>query len=128
VIFQHIVFAAPDIRKGTFLERVNAVETHSRHATLYASSRDMALFLSKLLNGEPRAGDSNPEKDIVVVDGVDTLDVSAISTNLTGHSYYGDNRAFLSDLAYLLNGVPAGQRFGIQRVPRPPREYYRFVP
>ena len=46
--------------------------------TLYASSSDEALALSKQVHGYPRAGESGDQ--LVVVPGIDTIDVSAVNT------------------------------------------------
>ncbi len=73
----------------------------AHRVTLYASSNDAALKVSKEINGFPRAGDSGA--DLIVMPGLDTIDVSAIDTSLVGHSYYGNNDTVLSDLFYLLS-------------------------
>lgn len=72
----------------------------ARRVTLYASSNDEALALSKRLHAYSRAGESGAE--LVVVDGVDTVDVSNVDTSLVGHSYYGSNDTVLADLSYAL--------------------------
>jgi hypothetical protein len=39
-----------------------------------------------------------------------------VDTSLLGHSYFGDNRALISDLFYLIrDGTPANSRFGLKR-------------
>jgi esterase/lipase superfamily enzyme len=109
---RHLIFAAPDIDADTF--RVLADQFHSRseRCTLYASSNDEALALSKKLHGYARAGDTG--ESIVVMPGVDTIDASAMDTSLLGHSYYGSKRSVLSDIHDLIryNHGPEG-RFGL---------------
>jgi hypothetical protein len=68
----------------------------AERVTLYASSHDQALRLSKEINGYPRAGDSGD--GLVVVPGIDTIDVSAVDTSLVGHSYYGSSDSVLTDI------------------------------
>jgi esterase/lipase superfamily enzyme len=126
--FNHLVLAAPDVRKETFVQRAPALKALSHDVTLYVSSSDFALFVSKILNKGARAGDSSPEKEIVVVDGIDTIDVSAISTDLTGHSYYGNNRALLNDMSYLFSGIPTNSRFALQPTGQGPKKHWKFVP
>ena len=100
-ILKHIVFAAPDVDADTFRQFAKAFRTKAERFTLYASSKDKALEVSKLVHGGyPRAGDSG--KELVIVDGVDTIDASQVDTSLIGHSYIGDNRSILSDIFYLL--------------------------
>ena len=72
----------------------------ARRITLYASSNDEAIKLSKKVHAYPRAGESGP--DIVVVPGLDTIDVSNVDTSLLGHSYFAEKRTVISDLFYLI--------------------------
>jgi hypothetical protein len=66
---------------------------------------------------------------VVVVPGLDTIDVSAIDTNLMGHFYYGDNRSVLTDIFYLLRDArPPGERFGLRQVGQGPRQWWVFKP
>ena len=61
----------------------------------------------------PRAGDAG--QNLVIVNGIDTIDASALDTNLVGHSYYGDNRSLLTDLYTLVReGKPPDDRFGLR--------------
>lgn len=106
---RHIIFAAPDIDAGIFEQLARNFATKADSFTLYASSNDKALQVSKAVNGNPRAGDSG--KDLVIVDGVDTIDASSIDTGFMGHSYFGDNRSVISDIFYLLKqDLPPNQR------------------
>jgi len=61
-----------------------------------ASSADRALIASKQVHGYPRAGESGA--NIVIVPGIETIDVSGIDLSLLGHSYYGDSEPMLRDL------------------------------
>ena len=104
------MLTAPDVDADVFRRDLAPVivKTASR-VTLYASSNDEALRLSKDVHGYARAGESGAQ--LVVVPGMDTIDVSSIDTSLIGHSYYGDNPTVLTDLFYLLNKqLPAAQR------------------
>ena len=48
---------------------------------------------------------------IVVVPGIETIDVSGIDLSLLGHSYYGDNESMLRDLYQVVRSrLPAPQR------------------
>jgi esterase/lipase superfamily enzyme len=113
-IFHEVVLTAPDIDADTFKnELAPAVLKTARHVTLYASSNDEALALSKKVHGYPRAGDSG--SDLVVVPGMDTVDVSAVDTSLLGHSYYCDSNSVLADFYELLHdSKPADQRQWLQ--------------
>jgi len=106
--FKEVVLAAPDIDAGEFRQLAKALESSARHITLYASSKDKALTTSKLLHQFERAGESGDH--LLVIKGIDTVDVSAIDTGLLGHSYVGDNKSVITDMFYLLSGMPAAQR------------------
>ncbi|TWU40323.1 hypothetical protein Q31b_36710 [Novipirellula aureliae] len=109
-MFDRIVLAAPDVDADRFRrDLAPALLEVSNQVTLYASSDDQALIASKTVHGYPRAGESGA--NIVVVPGVETIDVSGIDLSLLGHSYYGDNESMLRDLYELVRkGLPAAKR------------------
>ena len=124
---RQVVFAAPDIDADTFQAMIAAFEGRAERYTLYASSEDAALKLSKTAHGYPRAGESGP--GLVVAKGVDTIDATAVDTSLLGHSYYGDNRSILSDMfALVRDGNPPEQRFGLRERAHPAGRYFEFKP
>ncbi|MGA2060115.1 MAG: alpha/beta hydrolase [Thermoguttaceae bacterium] len=108
--FDEVVLTAPDIDADTFVNDIApAVVKTARRVTLYSSSNDEALIVSKKVHGYPRAGDSGSQ--LVVLPGIDTVDVSAVDTSLLGHTYYGDNSTVLADIFELLNASkPADER------------------
>ena len=109
--FASVVLAAPDIDREIFLQLAGALATGAARVTLYVSSHDRALKVSKSLNGLPRAGDVGD--DIVVVDGIQTVDVSALAADFTGHGYFGGDVNVVSDLYYLFLGH-APRRFRLR--------------
>ena len=124
---RQIVFAAPDIDADTFRQLAAAFHGSAERWTLYASSQDYALKASKVVHGYARAGDSGP--DLVVVDGIDTVDATAVDTSLLGHSYYGDNRSILSDIFSLIRGGPEpDDRFGLLAREKGGARYWLFRP
>ncbi|HSS50106.1 MAG TPA: alpha/beta hydrolase [Thermoanaerobaculia bacterium] len=100
--FSEILLTAPDIDAEVFADLARSFRRAGQRVTLYASSKDKALTVSKRFNGYRRAGDSGG--DIVVMPDVDTVDVSSVDTSLLGfgHSYFGDNCTVLSDIYRLL--------------------------
>ena len=100
-IFNEVILTAPDVDADTFRRDLapRIIKTAQR-VTLYASSNDEALIASKKVHGSPRAGESG--EAVVVVPGIDTIDVSQLDTSLLGHSYYGSNDTVLVDMAQLL--------------------------
>ena len=110
--FREVILTAPDVDAEIFKrDIVPAIVKTTDRVTLYASSNDKALASSKQVHGSPRAGESG--ENLVVVPGIDTIDVSAIDTSLFGlnHSYYGSNDTVLADLFTLLHEAkPPAQR------------------
>ncbi len=97
--FQNVVLAAPDVGVSEFKKLAPAIIAQSNRVTLYSGSGDVALVASKAVNQERRAGDS---REPLIMEGVETIDVSAVDTSFMSHSYYGSNRAVLSDLFALI--------------------------
>jgi esterase/lipase superfamily enzyme len=120
----HIILNAPDIDADVFRYLAQRVLMSSRQTTMYVSDRDKALRLSRMAHGYQRAGEVMDAP--VVIDGVDTIDVSAVDNDLgSGHSYYADNRTVLSDIFSLIRyGKPPDGRFGMKRE----RGYWAFRP
>jgi esterase/lipase superfamily enzyme len=96
----NLVLLAPDVGLSDFREWAPGVVARCERVTLYASTSDAALIVSKGKHlQEQRAGDAHPP---VAVEGITTIDCSALSFDFLGHSYYGNNRDVLSDLFRLL--------------------------
>jgi esterase/lipase superfamily enzyme len=126
-IYNQIVLTAPDIDTGEFLQLVARVGRAAERVTLYASSNDRAISISKTIHTYPRAGESGA--DIVVMSGLDTVDASSVDTSFLGHSYYAEKRTVLSDLFYLLRaGMPPSGRHGLVRKSCTKGEYWAFLP
>lgn len=121
--FQQIVLAAPDVDLGVFKQLAEAMKKASNHITLYFSSADKALGLSKWIHIYPRAGAFS------VIPGVDTIDVSALDTGLISHSYFGENKSVISDIFRILKfGKPPNQRCGIVPKLLGSEQYWAFEP
>jgi esterase/lipase superfamily enzyme len=118
----HLVLAAPDIDADTFRELAAALQKCSGRVTVYESSDDIALKVSKRIHGNPRAGEP-----LLIVPGLDTIDVSAIDTNFLGHSYFSDSWPLLSDIhSILLKDDPPAARFGLDELVHSDGNYYAF--
>jgi esterase/lipase superfamily enzyme len=127
----HIIYAAPDFETQLFSSIVSGTRQITAASTLYASSEDVALLASKRLWGSTsRAGDVGPHGP-VLIDGVDTIDVTSVGTDFLGlnHSYYAGSTALLNDIALILrDGTrPPDKRFPIlQAVTTPTGTYWRY--
>lgn len=95
-----IILAAPDVDRNQFVERFDVIRAHAEGVTLYASENDLALLVSKNVNGGPRAGDASGTP--VLLAGLDTIDASDIAADSLGHSYFGQAPQVLGDILGLV--------------------------
>lgn len=125
--FHEVVLTAPDVDADVFRrDLAPAIVNTADRVTLYASSNDEALIASKAVHGYRRAGDSGDK--VVVVPGVDTVDVSEVDTSFIGHSYYGSNSTVLADLFELMHGSkPPDQRKWLRSMELGALKYWKFL-
>ncbi len=133
VVINQIILAAPDVDRDNFENIAREISGLANGITLYAAANDRALGISRRFHGGvPRAGDV-PSGGPLVVPGVDTIDVTAVSTDSLGlnHSGYAENNALLEDLQRL---IQTGERPPERRIPNLERigsdegTYWRFPP
>lgn len=124
--FHQVILTAPDIDADVFRRDIApAIVGTAQRVTLYASSNDEALMASRTVHGYRRAGESGDH--LVVVPGVDTVDVSDVDTSLIGHSYYGSNSTVLADLFELMQGSKSpDQRRWLQSMRQGVLKYWKF--
>ncbi|MDD5557133.1 MAG: alpha/beta hydrolase [bacterium] len=98
-LFDQVILAAPDIDSGVFERDIAPrLSASCGRVTLYASSGDSALKLSKKAPGYPRAGEGG--EYLVVTRSVDTIDVSEVDLDLLGsaHGYFSVCRDIINDI------------------------------
>ncbi len=123
---KEIILTAPDIDAQIFKRDIapNLI-MHGNSVTLYSSSTDKALEASKAINGYQRAGDAGG--NIVIIDGIETIDATNISTGFLGHSYFGETRSVLNDIDLLIdNGLKANERNGLEKEVSKTGTYWKF--
>jgi esterase/lipase superfamily enzyme len=127
-LFNQVILAAPDIDADEFRQSIAPALTRTANRiTLYASARDEALAASQLVHRGPRAGDAG--RGLVVVPGIDTIDVTPIDTSLWGHTYYGSSDPVLRDLNLLITqAVPPEQRVWLAPAELAGQPYWIFQP
>ncbi len=105
-----LVLVAADVSTDFFTQQFPKASAKGERKTSYVASKDMALWISgKLVNLTGRIG--YLEKEPFVIDGMETVDASAVDRGLLAHSYFSDIRAVIDDLGHLLgNSLPASQR------------------
>lgn len=124
ISLNQIVLTAPDVDAQVFEQMVPEFLPMATRVTLYASADDMALVLSRNFHGFRRAGDT--KEGVVIVQGMDSIDVTGADSSFLGHSYFGSVRTIISDLFYLLRGIEAAERSDLREVLVPAGKYYRY--
>ena len=115
---RQIVLAAPDVDPDIFEQLARAMSTYGG-ATVYASSNDRALTVSKFVGGSGEhvrmgsVGSSGP----LIVTGIDTIDASTASMDWfsLNHSGYAESEVLLTDIALLFKcGIrPPSRRWDV---------------
>jgi esterase/lipase superfamily enzyme len=123
---RYVLLMAPDIDADTFRQVAADIRHSAELVTLYASSNDRALLASQAVHGYLRAGTAGDA--ILVLPGIETIDMSAADTSFLGHSYYG-HRSVLNDVFYLvLHDLRARSRAGLRPMNAPAGTFYFFKP
>lgn len=116
VQLNQIILASPDVDRDVFAYLAANLNKYGRGITLYCSANDRAMAAARrVAGGIPRAGDV-PADGPIVIDGIDTIDISATSTDVLAlnHSVYAERTALLNDIGLLLQ---TGERPPDRRIP-----------
>ena len=113
-VLRRLVLLAPDFDSQTFVDRLPELSPLAGSMTLYASSNDTPLKLSRQLSGYPRLGEAG--EFLTVVAGMETIDVSPAGIyQVFGHEYFFYHPLVVADLVALLStGQSAAERSGLQ--------------
>ena len=110
-LFDQVALAAPDINAKEFVERTGErLLPFSRRFTVYASTQDKALRLSRAVNGFEPLGFLNDYSRFGAKKRLfDLVDVSQLTTGWfdSGHIYYGDMPEMISDFGFVFRGIKA---------------------
>lgn len=126
-----VIMAAPDVDRHGFENFAKEIAQSMRSMTLMAASNDIALGISRRFwGGIPRAGDV-PATGPIVVEGVDTIDITSLSTELfsLNHSGYAEKSVLLSDIQALMQtGLrPPDKRVpALERIKAQQGDYWRY--
>lgn len=121
-----IVLAAPDIDAQAFTEViVPGIKEIGKQITLYASSKDKALMASrKIKDNYNRAGESGD--NIVIVNGVYTIDASHVDTDFFGHGYFAETKDLIMDMHMIINLSLLPQKRKLIKLSKPTGDYWQF--
>jgi esterase/lipase superfamily enzyme len=125
-----VILAAPDVDRDVFeLLGSRLKQKTNGGVTLYASSCDKAMRVSRSVARFPRAGDIPIEMGPTIVPNVDTIDVSAMGTDFLRHTTFATRSNVLDDIGRLmsLGDRPPGRRTPtLQRLFHQAKPYWRF--
>ncbi len=98
-----LIMAAPDIDQAHYRQIGGDLAKVAAGLTLYASSADKAMIVSRSLAMAPRAGDVFGGRP-VLVPGVEAIDVTAIGDEMFGlnHNTFAATRALIDDIGLII--------------------------
>jgi esterase/lipase superfamily enzyme len=104
VQISELVMAAPDVDQHYYVGVMNNVQSVVSSLTLYASSADKAMVVSRHLAMAARVGEV-VENRPVLVGGVDAIDVTVIGDEISGlnHNLFASNRALMNDIKLIIS-------------------------
>jgi esterase/lipase superfamily enzyme len=113
-LVNQVILIAPDIDAGIFKQYLPLIRPLARNITVYVSSNDSPLALSRKVHGYPRLGESGTHLEGLT--GIDIIDLSDISVQYTsGHVHHLYNDIVADDISQLLNmNMPASQRSNLE--------------
>lgn len=113
---KEIILAAPDIDAQIFRrDLAPALVRIGAPVTIYASSQDRTMALSKQAAAYPRVGDAT--EGLVLIPGIETVDATGFDTGFLGHSTFAEARELLTDWSYIVShGMRAKDRAGLRQV------------
>lgn len=124
-----VIVAAPDFNVIEFKqvsERFAQLRSKGTRMTLYASSNDAALRVSRGIHSYQRLGESGPRLSTFA--GVDSIDASATTplTRAFGHSYVSDSPRVITDIQQIVLHRSEPQQRGLTEVPSASLKGWRF--
>ncbi|MGV6825444.1 MAG: alpha/beta hydrolase [bacterium] len=109
-LVNQLVLVAPDIDAGIFTQYSGLLRQITNNITIYTSSHDNPLKVSREVHGYPRLGESG--KHLNKLEGMDIIDVSDIGVRyVSGHLYHLYHEMVAEDLQQLLtHNLPVEER------------------
>jgi esterase/lipase superfamily enzyme len=122
---RELLLAAPDINVEVFRTIVapKLAAMQGTRTTIYASSSDLALRLSKVMHGFKRVGETAD-----TYPGLETIDASsaALVTRGYGHSYLMDSPSLLKDIQTIIQQKFSPKQRGLNEIGRSPKIFWRL--
>ena len=114
-LLNQVVLIAPDIDVGIFEQYLPLIRPLTRNITVYVSSKDSPLALSRQVHGYPRLGEAG--EHLQGLEGIEIIDLSDIPIRApTGHVYHLNQDIVVEDLIQIINeNKPAAQRRNLKQ-------------
>lgn len=110
-----IMFAAPDVAMPVFDQKIRRIAPYADRVTVYASTTDAALLLSKLARGAGRMGQLNDDKQPLLIEArnVHVIDATGSASwwrvdrmiKGYGHDYFRQSKGVLKDIDRILRSI-----------------------
>jgi esterase/lipase superfamily enzyme len=113
--------AAADVDAGNFRDLAGAYKALAQRTTLYVSSKDLAVQISRWIGNYARVGFHPP---VMVVENIDTVSVTNVDQTLLGHGYVAEARPVLQDMERLISTNQPPPRFGHEEARTPDGRRY----
>jgi esterase/lipase superfamily enzyme len=115
-LVNQVVLVAPDIDVGIFKQYLPVITPLARNITVYVSSKDSPLALSRKVHGYPRLGESSAHLEGLT--GIEIIHISDIPLRApSGHVYHLNQDIVVDDLVQLLNeNKPATKRRNLKPI------------
>jgi hypothetical protein len=112
-----MIFAAPDVARAVFSQKIDRIAPYAERVTVYVSSSDLALLASKLIRGGlPRMGELSDNGEPALIDNkkVHIIDATLKQSWYQrffgggyGHDYLSQAKPVLDDIRDILTGKRA---------------------
>jgi esterase/lipase superfamily enzyme len=125
---RELLLAAPDINADLFNKIIapKLAAMQGTRTTVYASSSDVALRISKVVHGFRRLGETTD--GIFVFPGLETVDASDATSmaRAYGHLYITDSPSVLKDIEPVIRKTSSAAKRGLSQIGTAPNEHWRL--
>ena len=114
-LLNQVVLIAPDIDVDIFKQYLPLIRPLTRNITVYVSSKDSPLALSRQVHGHPRLGEAG--EHLQGLKGIEIIDLSDIPIRApSGHVYHLNQDIVVEDLIQIINeNKTAAQRRNLKQ-------------
>jgi esterase/lipase superfamily enzyme len=125
---RELLLAAPDINADLFNKIIapKLAAMKGTRTTVYASSSDVALRISKVVHGFRRLGETTD--GISIYPGLETIDASSAASmaKAYGHLYITDSPSVLRDIETVIRKKLSAAQRGLSQIGTSPNQYWQL--